>query len=125
MNDENFMSYDEFYEKLKEYLQLYNAAVQVTCPQIILMKRDEIGEEIRESFCDTEDNLTRWTKSKPCTFVSPETNKRMEIMVGKDPETLYHFLAFCQEIHLTGKVNEDRKTYLAYLLSLPNDTFSV
>lgn len=117
MNDENFMSYDEFYEKLKEYLQLYNAMEQVTCPQIILMKRDEIGEEIRESFFDTEDNLTRWTKNKPCTFVSPETNKRIEIMVGKDPETLYHFLTFCRDIHLTGKVNEDRKTYLAYLLS--------
>ena len=117
MNDEKLMPYGEFFEKLKDYLQLYHVVEQVTCPQIILMKRDEVKEEIREAFCDLEDNLTRWTKGIPCTFVHPDTKKRIDILVGKDPETLYHFLAFCREIHMTGKIHEEHQFYLAYLLS--------
>lgn len=117
MNDGSIMPYGEFFEKLKDYLQLYYVVEQVTCPQIILMKRDEIKEEIRECFCDLEDNLTRWTKGNLCTFVHPDTQKRIDILVGKDPETLYHFLVFCREIHLSGRINEEHKTYLAYLFS--------
>ena len=91
MNDESIMPYNEFCEKLSEFLQLYHVVAQVTCPQIILLKRDEIKEELRESFCD--------------------------MVIGKNPETLYHFLVFCRDINMKGKVNEEHKTYLAYLLA--------
>lgn len=117
MNDESIMPYNEFCEKLSEFLQLYHVVAQVTCPQIILLKRDEIKEELRESFCDMEDNLTRWVKSRPCVFVHPETHNHIAMVIGKNPETLYHFLIFCRDINMKGKVNEEHKTYLAYLLA--------
>lgn len=116
--EEIIMPYGEFAEKLKQYLQLYDGLDKVTCPEFLLSRMEELKDEIREAFCDTEDNLSRWTKGEVCTFVSPETHKRINLMVGRNAETLYHFLTFCREINVTGKVSEERKTYLAYLLSI-------
>ena len=115
--EEKIMPYGEFAEKLKQYMQLYDGVKLAGCPQFLLMKRDELDDEIREAFCDAEDNLTRWIKGKPCTFVSPETRRRVDLVVGHNAETLYHFLVFCREFNMTGKVSDDHKTYLAYLLS--------
>ena len=42
---------------------------------------------------------------------------RIAMVIGKNPETLYHFLIFCRDINMKGKVNEEHKTYLAYLLA--------
>ncbi len=111
------ISYDEFCSRLRDFVDLYNAVEKVTCPQILIMRRDEVREELRELFCDLEDNLTKWVKGKPCTFVHPENKNRVEIVIGRNTETLYQFLLFCYDIHDSGKVNIEREAYLALLLS--------
>ena len=117
MEKETIMSYQDFCEILKQLTELKHMAKFVTCPMDILTKADELKNEIQDAFCDTDDNLSRWERGETCTFVSPETGKRIFLSVGKDTETLYHFLCFCREIAMHRRVPETYKEYLAYLLS--------
>lgn len=115
--ENEIMNYQDFCNVLKQFTELRHAAELVTCPMDLLTKREELKQEIQDAFCDAEDNLSRWEKGEKCTFVSPETGKRIFLSVGKDTETLYHFLCFSREIAMHRRVPETYKEYLAYLLS--------
>ena len=115
--EHEIMNYRDFCNLLKQFTELRHAAELVTCPMDVLTKREELKQEIQAAFCDAEDNLSRWEKGEKCTFVDPETGKRIFLAVGKDAETLYRFLLYCREIVVNHRVLNEYKTYLAHLLA--------